>query len=867
MPYYIDPNEAPERALMRTLQGTADGRFAPRGYEPARMEPPPAMLPIPDYMNQDFDIGYTGLSGAGVESPEYAQTTSATRRNQDNLRRMAGTVQPVADAMAPSMWETFRKEGLHGVWARNRAENPDAAYILPGGVDVRQMPTKERTPKAPKKPTASATPPSAIAQLGTDTPAAPAPAPAADAPQGPRPTNIPGIYERVGRQGEREFYNIPGERQQADAGAQFQMPREAMQMMREAEWARINARGLMDDASQYPGTPYARRKEMQAQQLLAAADERMAFASQIAQQGGLVQANQSRGQGQGNSIYDIARAEEIAANMMQSKYEPPASVLQILELGKTNPRDASAQAVTRQIMAVNLVASRFPQLRNWNEVIAMGNDPDFAEQSPDLAAALRGVQGFSKGGFVDRNPQYGDLTSNLPSAPPPANMTGELLGQASAIRAAQVADQERAFINKMRNYQWQRMKQADHLKNMERINKDSKLRGRGAAAVGSRGGGGGGGESRYDKAGRDDNSRASVAARNFAAAAGSGSGGGAVSGNQGSGGSSTGGSMAGSGGQSISVAPLGGMWMGDQQSGMSNYRSEGNKNAKKNAGASYGSATKMALGGLVGRGGSSSRSSGSRGGFPSLLSAMGGIFKEKEDRMGFETDRDRELHNWDKSFWDKEGQARNAGLDNAMWQMQFNQDTTQSRENRDRQFWGMEDNLRRQNLSDSLRPVYGRTGFADGGYVDMPDDVMLGLDGGMGGMEGAPGGAMAMLGGAPGMDFGGDFGVDPMQDEYQQYAQQAQQLGLPVIPFEEYAAMMQQSGGMGGGDMGGDPAVGGKMVVDPDPNAPTDSIPAMIDGEQPAQLDSGEFVFPRHAVLFHGIDKLKKLIAQSEAQG
>jgi hypothetical protein len=64
----------------------------------------------------------------------------------------------------------------------------------------------------------------------------------------------------------------------------------------------------------------------------------------------------------------------------------------------------------------------------------------------------------------------------------------------------------------------------------------------------------------------------------------------------------------------------------------------------------------------------------------------------------------------------------------------------------------------------------------------------------------------------------------------------------------------------------GDPSVGGKMVVDPDPNAPTDSIPAMIDGQQPAALDSGEFVIPRHAVLFHGVDKLKKLIAQAEAQ-
>jgi hypothetical protein len=41
----------------------------------------------------------------------------------------------------------------------------------------------------------------------------------------------------------------------------------------------------------------------------------------------------------------------------------------------------------------------------------------------------------------------------------------------------------------------------------------------------------------------------------------------------------------------------------------------------------------------------------------------------------------------------------------------------------------------------------------------------------------------------------------------------------------------------------------------------------MIDGERPAALDSGEFVIPKHAVMFHGIDKLSKLIAQAEGQG
>jgi hypothetical protein len=146
-------------------------------------------------------------------------------------------------------------------------------------------------------------------------------------------------------------------------------------------------------------------------------------------------------------------------------------------------------------------------------------------------------------------------------------------------------------------------------------------------------------------------------------------------------------------------------------------------------------------------------------------------------------------------------------------------------------------------------------GYADGGMIE--DDVMLGLAGPqMGAVQSASMGGM------------GGMGMDPLEAEYAEYVQGAEEMGLPPMPFEEYVQLAQQTpegedmmGGMGGGD----PHVGGKMVIDPDPNAPTDSIPAMIDGEHPAALDSGEFVIPRHAVLFHGIDKLKKLIAQSEA--
>ena len=66
-----------------------------------------------------------------------------------------------------------------------------------------------------------------------------------------------------------------------------------------------------------------------------------------------------------------------------------------------------------------------------------------------------------------------------------------------------------------------------------------------------------------------------------------------------------------------------------------------------------------------------------------------------------------------------------------------------------------------------------------------------------------------------------------------------------------------------GGEVPDPRDVGGRMVMDTDPNAPTDSIPAMVDEAMPAKLDSGEFVIPKDVVQFFGTDKLNKLIAQA----
>jgi len=164
--------------------------------------------------------------------------------------------------------------------------------------------------------------------------------------------------------------------------------------------------------------------------------------------------------------------------------------------------------------------------------------------------------------------------------------------------------------------------------------------------------------------------------------------------------------------------------------------------------------------------------------------------------------------------------------------------------------------------------------FAEGGYVD--DDLLMADPSLMDPMlMGDDMGAMDMVD-AP-MD-GGMRGPDPLLEDYEQYTAVAERMGLPVIPFEQFAEIMMQAqqaqpsepptnmGAMGFA-AGGPVPVSGKMVVDPDPAAATDSIPAMIDGQRPAALDSGEFVIPKHAVMFHGIDKLNKLIAQADQDG
>ncbi len=71
-------------------------------------------------------------------------------------------------------------------------------------------------------------------------------------------------------------------------------------------------------------------------------------------------------------------------------------------------------------------------------------------------------------------------------------------------------------------------------------------------------------------------------------------------------------------------------------------------------------------------------------------------------------------------------------------------------------------------------------------------------------------------------------------------------------------AMRARQGYAGGGAI----PVAGQQIFGPG-GPKSDSIPAVIDGQQPAALSSGEFVMPVEAVQFHGTDKLNKLIQQA----
>lgn len=60
-------------------------------------------------------------------------------------------------------------------------------------------------------------------------------------------------------------------------------------------------------------------------------------------------------------------------------------------------------------------------------------------------------------------------------------------------------------------------------------------------------------------------------------------------------------------------------------------------------------------------------------------------------------------------------------------------------------------------------------------------------------------------------------------------------------------------------------AVAGRQVFgQSDGSGRDDALPAVIDGERPAALTSGEFVWPVNAVKYFGMAKLNKMLAEAE---
>ena len=164
-------------------------------------------------------------------------------------------------------------------------------------------------------------------------------------------------------------------------------------------------------------------------------------------------------------------------------------------------------------------------------------------------------------------------------------------------------------------------------------------------------------------------------------------------------------------------------------------------------------------------------------------------------------------------------------------------------------------------LREAYITVYGPPRFMNGGLVPDYDSAMGYAQGGM--VRGAGYGQTPQA-----------AAVLPEVNEYRDYAMGAKSLGLPAVPFEQFLTLRQGAkqvaaapqGAMAfanGGQVPDPRDVSGRMVMDTDPNAPTDSIPAMVDESMPAKLDSGEFVIPKDVVQFFGTDKLNKMIAQA----
>lgn len=117
----------------------------------------------------------------------------------------------------------------------------------------------------------------------------------------------------------------------------------------------------------------------------------------------------------------------------------------------------------------------------------------------------------------------------------------------------------------------------------------------------------------------------------------------------------------------------------------------------------------------------------------------------------------------------------------------------------------------------------------------------------------------------------------PMSADYDLYRKAAMDAGVSILPPQYAIPRMAQIRGRErqkllaniaagattpGYAQGGEVDVGGAMVRGAG-HGKSDSIPAVIDGEQPAALSNGEFVVPQHVVEFYGTKYFDTLLEKA----
>lgn len=152
-----------------------------------------------------------------------------------------------------------------------------------------------------------------------------------------------------------------------------------------------------------------------------------------------------------------------------------------------------------------------------------------------------------------------------------------------------------------------------------------------------------------------------------------------------------------------------------------------------------------------------------------------------------------------------------------------------------------------QALQESIKRHLGsKRAYAEGGQVESPEQVMARIQA----KYGVSGNAPQPQAQAPA----------PVQQPVRQQAPAPQQPTGGLMDRLRNVATGGLDRRMQGYAEGGPIAVGGRPVVGAG-DGKSDSLPAVIDGEHPAALSTGEFVMPIEAVRHFGLDKLNKMVA------